>query len=202
MKKISYRIGCCSIFALLLFNHSGCIDKSFIEIEPQTDSTVIAANTTIAELKALYTGNLLQLDETTFSGRDSIFIEGIVTSDDRSGNFYKSIVIQDTTGGIEVRIDKTYLYNDFRRGQRVVVVCNNLYIGDNGGLIQIGSTYTLNGDRLLGGVDGDVLINKHLLRKGHAIVPVAPLIFEPSTLTISNLSRLIAVDEAEFLEIT
>ena len=35
-------------------------------------------------------------------------IYGIVTADDRSGNFYKQIVIQDSTGGMTIAIAHSY----------------------------------------------------------------------------------------------
>lgn len=41
----------------------------------------------------------------------NIVIGGQVVSEDRSGNVYKSIYIQDATGGIELKIGKNALYN-------------------------------------------------------------------------------------------
>ncbi|NVO09978.1 MAG: hypothetical protein HXX16_08470 [Bacteroidales bacterium] len=198
MKKIIYIIGGVALLALITFNFSGCIDKSFNDIEPRVDSTSIKANTTIAELKSAYPGELVKLTDTTFYKRDSIIIEGIVTSDDQAGNFYKSIVIQDATGGIEVKLDKTTLYNDYKRGQRVIVICNDLYLGDYGGLIQIGSTFTENGYRQIGGIEGDVMINKHLYRKGRKLVAVTPLTLLPNMLTANNFSKLVKVDNVQF----
>jgi hypothetical protein len=198
MKKIIYIIGGVALLALITFNFSGCIDENFNDIEPRVDSTSIKANTTIAELKSAYPGELVKLTDTTFYKRDSIIIEGIVTSDDQAGNFYKSIVIQDATGGIEVKLDKTTLYNDYKRGQRVIVVCNDLYLGDYGGLIQIGSTFTENGYRQIGGIEGDVMINKHLYRKGRKLVAVTPLTLLPNMLTANNFSKLVRVDNVQF----
>ncbi len=197
MKKIIYIIGGLAILTLV-FNFSSCIDKSFTDIEPRIDTTLINANTTIAELKSAYPGELIKLTDTTFYKRDSIIIEGVVISDDQAGNFYKSIVIQDATGGIEVKLDKTTLYNDYKRGQRVIVICNDLYLGDYGGLTQIGSTYTENGYRQIGGIEGDVMINRHVYRKGKVLVPVTPLILHPNLLITSNLSKLVKVESVQF----
>jgi hypothetical protein len=202
MKKIKYIIGGIALAVLLSINFTRCIDKSFTDIAPRIDSTSLAKNTTIAELKSMYPGGLIQLSDTTFYNRDSIIIEGFVTSDDQAGNFYKSLVIEDATGGIEVKLDKTTLYNEYKRGQRVVVYCNDLYLGNYGGLIQIGSAFTENGYKQIGGIEGDIMINKHLFKKGNTLVPVTPLTFQVSTLTASNLSRLIKIDDAEFKKIT
>ena len=197
MKKIIYIIGGVLLLTMI-FNFSGCIDKSFTDIEPRIDSTSIKANTTIAELKSAYPGELVKLTDTTFYKRDSIIIEGVVISDDQAGNFYKSIVIQDATGGIEVKLDKTTLYNDYKRGQRVIVICNDLYLGDYGGLTQIGSTFTENGYRQIGGIEGDIMINKHLYRKGKTLVPVTPLTLLPNMLTTNNFSKLVKVNNVQF----
>jgi hypothetical protein len=201
MKKITYILGGIAITILLTLNFSGCIDESFEDIQPRIDSTSLVANTTIAELKSAYPSQLTQLTDTTFYNRDSIIIEGIVTSDDQAGNFYKTIVIQDATAAIEVKLNKTTLYNDYKRGQRIVIYCNDLYLGDYGGLTQLGAAFTENGYKQIGGIEGDVMINKHVFRKGKNLVTVTPLNLQASSLVPSNLSKLVRVDDVEFLKI-
>jgi hypothetical protein len=201
MKKITYILGGFALASLLVFSFPGCIDDTYSDIEPIADTTSMAANTTIAELKSMYPGSLVKLTDTTFNQRDSIIIEGIVTSDDKAGNFYKSIFIEDETGGIEVKLEKTTLYNDYKRGQRIVIYCNGLYLGDYGGLIEIGSVYTENEYRQLGGLEGDVIINKHVFRKGKTLVPVTPLTLTPGLLKASSLSRLVKVYNVQFTTI-
>lgn len=198
MKKITYIISGITLVILLSFNFSGCIDQSFEDIQPRVDTTSMTRNTSIAELKSMYPGSLFKLTDTSFYNRDSIIIEGYVTSDDEAGNFYKTIVIQDETGGIEVKLDKTTLYNDYKRGQRVIIYCNNLYLGDYGGLIQIGSAYTENGYKQLGGIEGDVMIKKHVFKNGNTLAPRTPITLTPSMLTPSNLSRLVRVNDVQF----
>ncbi len=68
---------------------------------------------------------------------DSI-ISGIVVSSDEQGNFYKTIVIQDETGGIQIKIDNSTLYNRYKIGQRVFVKCKDLVLGRYYGLAQLG----------------------------------------------------------------
>ncbi|MHC1703783.1 MAG: DUF5689 domain-containing protein [Tenuifilaceae bacterium] len=202
MKKILYIAGGFALAILMAINFSGCIDKEYQDIEPRIDSTSINANTTIAELKSMYPGKLLKLTDTTFYQKDSIIIEGIVISDDKAGNFYKSIVIQDATAGIEVKINKTTLYNDYKRGQRVIIYCNNLYLGEYGGLVQLGTVFTENGVTQIGGMEGDIIINNHVYKKGKTLAPVTPMNLLPSHLTSSNFSKLVKVDDIEFLKIT
>lgn len=70
-------------------------------------------------------------------------ISGIVVADDRSGNFYKSLVIQDGSGGITVRLDGIGLFNNYPVGRRIYIKCKGLYLGDYGGLIQLGASVDL-----------------------------------------------------------
>lgn len=53
---------------------------------------------TIAELRALYTGQPLAFEDTL-----SVF--GVITTDERTGNFYRSHYLQDHTGAINIRLD-------------------------------------------------------------------------------------------------
>jgi len=63
----------------------------------------------------------------TFYGEN--VIKGRVTTTDQPGNFYKSFFIQDETGGIEIKIGKNSLYNDYLEGQTVYVNLEELTLG-------------------------------------------------------------------------
>ena len=78
---------------------------------------------TIAELASLYkTGSPWKIDK-------NIVISGIVSTTDQPGNFYKSFYIQDETGGMEIKIGRNALYNDYRPGQTIYVNCTDLTVG-------------------------------------------------------------------------
>ena len=53
---------------------------------------------TIAQLKQKYTGGFPTI-------HDPNYIEAVVVADDESGNYYKNLVIQDETTGIDLKID-------------------------------------------------------------------------------------------------
>ncbi len=71
---------------------------------------------------------------------DDVIIGGIVCMDDKSGNYYKKIVIQDETGGIEIEIDQTNLYTDYPVGRKVYVRCKGLFLGNYFDIPQLGAT--------------------------------------------------------------
>ncbi|WP_300597769.1 DUF5689 domain-containing protein [Niabella sp.] len=93
----------------------------------------IPVNMTVALLKERYQGyGIFQ------KIYDDITIAGVVTANDRSGNFYKQIVIQDETGGIPVLLDGNNVYTSYPVGRRVFVKLKGMMLGDYGGTIQLG----------------------------------------------------------------
>ena len=128
---------------------------------------------TIAELAGMYkTGEPKNI-------KDKFVVTGIITTTDQPGNFYKSFYIQDETGGLEIKVGKNGLYNDYQPGQRVFVVCNGLTLGMYGyktgnyggmGMIQIGGSRNkyddgTNADKYeTSYIENSVVIDTHILR--------------------------------------
>jgi DNA/RNA endonuclease YhcR with UshA esterase domain len=128
MRTITFRL--LLLLSLVAAAFSAC-EKEFDQ-PPYEDLPNITANTTISEILARHTiGQPDQLID------DSLVISGIVIADDRSGNFYEKLVIQDETGGIELRLNASDLYNNYPIGRRVYVRLKGLYVGDYSGSIQI-----------------------------------------------------------------
>lgn len=80
---------------------------------------------------------------------EDLWIKGRITTSDRSGNFYKSFYIQDDANGpgIEIKVGRTSLHNDYKVGQMVYISLDGLSVGEYGyksgsyggqGTIQIG----------------------------------------------------------------
>lgn len=135
MRKSIFRfLGLMLIAGAAIF--TGCV-KDDMETPPLNIPYVdFKANTTITQLNNMYAGTALD------SITDDIIIKGIVIGNDLSGNIYKYIVIQDSTGsGIVVGLDRSSLYSDYRLGQRVFIKCKGMYIGSYNGLLQLGYTY-------------------------------------------------------------
>jgi Family of unknown function (DUF5689)/Domain of unknown function (DUF5017) len=117
--------------------------KKTFDAPPAYSLPNVAANTTIKALKARHplSGAFSSTVNSIIDPLNTdIIISGIVTADDRSGNFYKEIYIQDETGAISVKLDASSLYTKFPIGRRVYVKCNGLYISDyHGSVPQLGS---------------------------------------------------------------
>lgn len=92
---------------------------------------------TIAELASSYvfpTSEELSGDQLTnrvaqLRIRERWYIMGRVSTTDQPGNLYKTLYIQDETGGIELKIGKNGLYNDYPQGMLLYVDCRGLSLG-------------------------------------------------------------------------
>ena len=96
------------------------------ELPPILEYSGPPANISIAEFQKLHT---LNTDSATLITKD-IIISGIVTSTDKYGSSFKEMFIQDTSGGISIRIDNSSYYKKYPIGQRIFVHANGLHLGN------------------------------------------------------------------------
>lgn len=146
---------------------SGCVKDDFDT--PPTDVPTFDTTgqdiITIARLKANYYTGVIEND----SIADDVVIGGIVVSSDEEGNFYQTLVIQDSTGGIQILLEPRSLYLHYRMGQMVYVKCKGLHVGAYGELIQLGERNIAKLTEIT-----TAQVPKHLFRDGlpTAIAPV------------------------------
>lgn len=178
--KSIYRL----LFLLVLTGLWSCVNQDLDE-PPVGNLPSLEANSSIAELAALHT-----IGEDDRRIEENIIIKGTVIADDRSGNFFKSIVLQDGTGGITVRINTVGLYNFFPIGREVFVSCRGLYIGDYNGVVQINGSP----DAAL----EELLISRHVFA-GEDVGEVEPEKVSIQDLDESYVNTLIQLEEVQFI---
>lgn len=104
---------------------------------------------------------------------------GIVTGDDKSGNIYKQIYIQDTSGGgMVILIDRTNLYGDFPTGRKVYIKTKGLYLTNYKGLPEI--AYSVDATGSTSGIPS-ALIDNYIVKASY------PNTVTPKPLTIEEL---------------
>ena len=168
--------------------------KKRFEDPPIIGAPDIVANTSIKDLKARLTST-----GTTVAITDDVIIEGVVSADDRSGNFYQQIAIQDSTGGILLRLAGNNLFNNYPVGRQVFVKVKGLYLGEYGRMIQLGGGVETGG----GGVTllAVNLQDQHLV-KGALNQPLVPKVVTVSQLTTSlqdpYVNTLVKLEGFEF----
>ncbi len=167
----------------------------------------MTATHTIAELAAKYSiGSPWVVDE-------NIIISGVVSTTDQPGNFYKSFYIQDETGGMEIKIGKNGLYNDYLPGQRIYVDCRELCLGMYGyksgnyggiGMVQLGFTDP-SGSYETSYLESPLLIDSHVF-KAEVGKKVEPKAISESDLpgkndtqkNNSNIGRLVTISNLTY----
>lgn len=117
-------------------------DADFVPVTVE-DMNAMGTHITIADLLKMYTPG----SEKPVTIEQDLWIGGKVNSSDEAGNIYKSIFIQDETAGVEIKIGRYSLYNEYKPGQTVYVYLNGLTVGMYGyktgsyggnGMIQVG----------------------------------------------------------------
>ncbi len=175
---------------LLGIHLNACIKK--YDAPPLYAGTNLKAN---ASIKSLYDSHIAGNNEKFV---DNEIITGIVTANDANDNFYKTIILQDSTAAISIRMDGFGLSANYPLGMRLMVKLNGMWMGEYGGMLQLG-----------GGVDRSdplftelvpvpaALFSKHFLSAGMAILPT-PLEVSYNQLQDSLHSRLVKLNNIEF----
>lgn len=175
---------------LLGIHLNACIKK--YDTPPLYAGTNLKAN---ASIKSLYDSHIAGNNEKFV---DNEIITGIVTANDANDNFYKTIILQDSTAAISIRMDGFGLSANYPLGMRLMVKLNGMWMGEYGGMLQLG-----------GGVDRSnplftelvpvpaALFSKHFLSAGMAILPT-PLEVSYNQLQDSLHSRLVKLNNIEF----
>ena len=68
-----------------------------------------------------------------------LIIEGRITANDHYGEWNRSLVVADPSGGIEVLLDAPGLYRRYAVGTPVRIFCEGLCLGEYGGMIRLGT---------------------------------------------------------------
>lgn len=129
MKKLSILLLCGALATSTVVLNS-CIKKDFDVPEDNTGfDPQLTVTHSIAEILAMPLNQAIAEDAV---------VAGVVVMDDRTGNYYKKFVIQDSTGGLEINLDQNNIYNDYPVGRKVYVKCKGLFLASYGGMKQMG----------------------------------------------------------------
>ena len=150
-----------------------------------------AANKTIQDIINVY-ANAGKMDSICHA-TDTFVVKAVVVSSDEGGNFYKTMVVQDETGALQIQINKSGLFAEYPVGQTVYIKCNGLVVGDYNGIYQIGWIY----EGSVGRIDGNFL-DQYLFKDGLPIKVEPVEITAPSGLNAGNLCRLVRIKNCEF----
>ncbi|MCZ4693542.1 hypothetical protein DWB61_00835 [Ancylomarina euxinus] len=154
----------------------------------------LVSNTTISDLKDLIGS------EGFLSITQDLVIEGKVISDDYEKNIYESIVINDTKAnadfsGIEILLASEELGRSFKLGQKILVKCKGLILGDN---VLGANTLVENGKKTVTAIERNSIFD--FIVKADDILSVESKLTAISNINDDMILSLIKVNAVQFID--
>jgi len=130
---------------------------------------------------------------------ETFLVRAVVVSTDEGGNYYKSLVIQDETGGIELQLDQVGLYNYYPVGQEIILDCRGLIVGDYHRMYQVGWEYQKYSVGRINSLHIDKYIHKDGLPSPKNL-PEPLLSHEIDFLSNRDICKLVKLENCRFAE--
>jgi hypothetical protein len=172
---------------------SFCNCEKVWDAPPMYTGPALKANMSIKDLLRLHIPNNYEKISADY------IIEGTVTANDKTDNFYKSIIIQDSTAAVTIKLDGYNLFSKYAVGQKLGIALNGLWLSDYAGMTQIGVGVDRSDQAspFLLGIP-QPLMNRYisLLAGGKLMIPIPIL---ATGLVDSLKGCLVAIDQLEFV---
>ena len=185
----------CSIlaaFAMLLFTLCccmACFKKTAyaIPVQGQWSDRLIS----IKQLKRLHLTGAVEPIQKEW------MLQAVVVANDEYDNWYKSLVIQDSTGGIMLLLDGQNLFQDYPVGTLIRLRLKDLLLSDYRRMVQlVGAVDSSSGSLVTGGIPLPLL--KQHIQILQDNFPIVPLQVQFKNLHDSLQGRLIQISNIEF----
>ena len=169
---------------------SSCVEDGNFTIPTLGDDKEYTTIKSLSEIAQLYQGRLVEFKEgiTTF---------GYVISNDKAGNFYKSIIIQDApenpSVGFEILIDDFNLNARYAIGRKIFINLKGLFLNKKNDAYQIGIENTFrNGVDRIGPND-----YVHYIDRASEIATITPTELTAAQITDANINTLVNINNLQ-----
>ena len=187
--KTSLTIFISSIAIVVLFFSAACLKQTaYAQPVSGNDTDSLISIKALRKLHAM--GNFEPITK-------SMALEATIVANDEHDNLYKSISIQDSSGGILLNLDGSSLYQTYPVGTTVRVRLQNLFLTDYRRMLQlVASVDTSSGQLLTTGIPAP-LFSKYIkvVKENTSIIP---MIVSFKNLADSLQGRLIKISNVEF----
>ena len=119
-----------------------------------------------------------------------------VTSSDQEGNFYRSIVVEDSSGGAEIKLGTYNNAVQYPVGLEVELHLNGTALMFENGVMQVGLPPHSH-DSSPREMEAQAVIDKHIIRT-NSVEPIQPLVCDIASLDSSVCGRFIAIDNLNY----
>lgn len=182
-----------SIIFLLITGFYACVKEKHTAPPNTNTDPNIAVNFSIDSVVA----RCVKDSNQNYLFTQDLVISAIVTADDRSGNFYKEVVIQDSTAGITLLLNGYDLYTNYPIGRRLFINLKGLWVVDYDGTYELANYVDSLGNA--GGIP-PTLYGKYVT-PGKWGVTVSPIDVPISTLNTNLLRDQINIYQNELVEL-
>lgn len=183
------------ILVSILFCAS-CVKSSEFDTSSESCIDNLQTNSSFAQVKALYQGELLQIQE-------DLIIEGYVVSSDSEGNFFSVLHFQDSpdnpTEGFQIEIDLRQSYLLFESGSKIVIKLKGLYLGKSKEVFKLGGTFAGFGTVSVGRLPA-LQIPEHIFLVCDDVSTINPMIVGIEDLKPDLTNTLVRFENVEFID--
>ncbi|MFM7016976.1 MAG: DUF5689 domain-containing protein [Bacteroidota bacterium] len=190
----------------IAFTFNACRDDQFDEPPVTGTDPGLTVNMTLDSLKTIYKSQLTSYSAIPYIKITNDWtIKATVIGDDKSGNLYKTMIVDDGTAGIAIKLDISNFYTDYPVGREVYIKLNGLTLSYYGGLVQIGGFKdTVNASPSLASIPAS-LVRNYIIGGtwGHTVTP-HPVNFADlgadgkSAAAYKWQSRLVSIEKVQF----
>ncbi len=200
-----------SVLIIAITLNSCVQDGDFTLPEVTVVEPNITPNSSITAVKAALMQEFNANNKLYYTFRENAtptYIEGYVVSTDATGNFYKTLIIQDSpenpTAGIEISLNQTSLASTYEVGRKVYIKLDGLSVSYDDGERNIDPSNGVAGKYVLGTLDGDRIrdipstaVKNHIFRSA-TVADIVPTTVAVGDVTGAHVNTLIKIASAQF----
>ncbi|QCX02133.1 lamin tail domain-containing protein [Aggregatimonas sangjinii] len=179
-----------------LFLLFACVKDKNFDLPTKSCSTDLIANTTYAEVKALY-------QDETFQIQDDLIIEGYVVSSDEAGNFFSVLYFQDSPvdpkEGFQIELDVRDSHLFYPIGSKIIINLKGLYLGRSKGVFKIGGVFTSFGNVSVGRLPA-AIVDNHIFVSCEEVTDMVPTSINITDVEENLTNTLVRLNDVEILE--
>ena len=173
-----------------------CVKDNDFDAPESSCTSELVANTTFAQVKALYQGQTFQIQE-------DLIIEGYVISSDEAGNFFSVLHFQDKpsnpTEGFQIEIDTRDSHLFYPIGNKIFIKLKGLYLGQSRDVFKLGGVFTSFGNISVGRLPANV-VDEHILVSCDVVGSLVPTLTAIENLNENLTNTLVRLNDLEIIE--
>lgn len=181
-------------YFLILLQVLGCVNSRNFDGLESSCETQLKANTTYAQLKELYQGETLQIQE-------DLVIEGYINSSDSANNFFGVLYFQNNpdnpTDALFIEIDVRDSHLFYQLGDKVLIKLKGLYLGYTRGNYKLGGVFTSFGSTSVGRLPYNAVF-QHILIACDSKNSITPILTSIPELREEMINTLVKLESMEF----